>query len=109
MQKRDLKNVLAISRSVLIACHIVSECEHLTQIELALSLDIKTQLTAILKLIIEDRKVDSMILDIVLEGLSYIWLKYPEKIIEQRNDIFKIVYERFQKSEVQNETKSMIL
>ena len=109
MQKGDLKNVLAISRSVLIACHIVSECEHLAQIEQALSLDIKTQLTAILKLIIEDQNVDAMVLDIVLEGLSYIWLKYPDKIIEQRNDIFKIVYERFQKSEVQTETKSMIL
>ena len=71
----------------------MSECEHLTQIEQTLSLDIKTQLTAILKLIIEDQNVDAMVLDIVLEGLSYIWLKYPDKIIEQRNDIFKIVYE----------------
>ena len=62
-----------------------------------------------MKLIIEDQNVDAMVLDIVLEGLSYIWLKYPDKIIEQRNDIFKIVYERFQKSEVQTETKSMIL
>lgn len=97
LKKDDLTNVLAISRSVLICSHMVSMCDHLPQIEKALGLDIKTQLTSTLKQIIEDKDIDAMILDIVLEGLSYVWLKYPEKVMqqEQNDEIFEIVSDRF--------------
>ena len=111
LKKNDLTNVLAISRSVLICSHMVSMCDHLPQIEKALGLDIKSQLTSTLKQIIEDKDIDAMILDIVLEGLSYVWLKYPEKVMqqEQNDEIFEIVSDRFKTKMVQAETKSMIL
>jgi len=42
----------------------------------------KAKLSESLKKIIMLKDVQERILDIALEGLSYIWLKYPEQITD---------------------------
>jgi hypothetical protein len=87
------ENVLVVSRSILMACYIVYECSYLEQIEKLLKVDLKMEICDLLKQIIVVKTIDPNIIDVSLEGISYIWLKYPEKI--QNGDVFEIVIEKF--------------
>jgi hypothetical protein len=50
------------------------------KIEAALNIDLKTKLIECIQIFIKGN-VSPMILDIALEGLSCIWLRFPAKIL----------------------------
>ena len=76
-------NLMVISRSILLSCIVVYECNFIERIQDLLQYDMKAKLSESLKKIIMLKDVEQTILDIVLEGLSYIWLKYPEQITDR--------------------------
>ena len=75
------------------ACYIIYECDYLNEIEKLLKVDLIMDICNLLKSIIVVENIDPNIIDVSLEGISYIWLKYPEKI--QNGDVFEIVIEKF--------------
>jgi hypothetical protein len=102
-------NVGALSRTILISCYILHQCSLLESIESALKVDLKQKLICCLTSIISSKTVEDTVLDIALEGLSQIWLKYPSLILEQL-DVFKEVVSKLNNQKaLQIETKCMIL
>jgi hypothetical protein len=72
------------------SCYLLQDCEHLEKIEQVLQIDLKSKLVECITTLIQS-DVDPMILDIALEGLSCIWLRYPEKILEQQSVLEKVI------------------
>jgi hypothetical protein len=108
LKSKKYENVLVVSRSILMASYIIYECEYLDQIEMILKVDIKQEICNILKSIITVKTIDANIIDVALEGISYIWLRHPSKI--QNGDVFEIVIDKFKTCKhIQQDTKSMIL
>ena len=60
------------------ACYIIYECDYLNEIEKLLKVDLIMDICNLLKSIIVVENIDPNIIDVSLEGISYIWLKYPE-------------------------------
>lgn len=97
-----------LSRTILISCYILQECSHLDSIEKVLKLDLKQQLIECVQKLISG-EVDPMILDIALEGLSCIWLRFPNKILEHEQVLSEVISKINSGEKVQIQTKVMIL
>ena len=73
--------VTVISRSILLSCLVIHECSFIDKMEHILKCDFRQKLSECLKKIIKFENIDESILDVTLEGLSYIWIKYPDQIL----------------------------
>ena len=81
-----------IGRSLLVVAHGVYliSSEDLVAFESKFHFDIKEQTSGILKAVLQRSNISAELFDVALEGLSYIWLKFPT-LIEKESSIFKLV------------------
>jgi len=82
--------VAVLSRTILMSCYLLQDCLHLEKIEAVLKFDMKSKLIECIQTLIK-ANVNPMILDIALEGLSCIWLRFPDKILEQQSVLEEVI------------------
>ena len=82
MQSNLKEKEKIIGRSLLVVAHGVYflPSEDLTAFESKFRIDVKEQTSKILKAVLQRANISAELFDVALEGLSYIWLKFPTLI-----------------------------
>lgn len=87
------QNEMMVSRALMICCCTIFSCEHLEKIEQVFQTDLKNKVADIIHALILSKNTENHVIDIAVEGLSYLWLRFPS-LISERVGIFDGVIQR---------------
>ena len=109
MKSLEVMKKQTVARAILIVSYAVYHLPVSGLDKLTDRFPLVSEWTAQLSKLLKDKKTPADMFDIALEGISVVWLRYPETLLQSATPIFDMIVSSMNSAKIQSTTKACIL